>query len=250
MNLFPDLRADLVGAMDRGPRSRRAPIALAVAAIAALLAFGATTIDRPARPAVTPAATPTLAPEPLPPAIATAVSGHLFPGSPVLLLRVSDESGLDWDAAMWATPEQSISLTQAVAGAREPQWGTSGWGTASIASQLRTGHLAGFRFGGAEKDGGSHYVALGIVDGRAKGVAVTLRGERHEAALSPALLTRPLAGGGELTVRLFAAAFEGPTARTLQPRVIVTLANGESWSGNGPRYCVSRRCGTPLPRIG
>ena len=41
MSLFPELRADLVGAMEHGPRARRPPLAAAVAAAVAAIAIGA-----------------------------------------------------------------------------------------------------------------------------------------------------------------------------------------------------------------
>jgi hypothetical protein len=214
-------------------------------------------------------ATPT--PEHLPPAIAESVlqkANPISPGTPVLQLRVGD-GAIEWDTAAWGTRGGSISLTQAPHGARSQRWGTNGWGTSPIAASLLAGPLGGLRLDGALLHGKPHFVVVGIVESRATGVSVALAGQRQEAALSAALLTRPLvidpAGltrrgrdlakrlPREISVRLFAAAFapaHPPATRTLSPRVRVTRPDGTTSVQRGPRFCVARPCGTVLPKLG
>jgi hypothetical protein len=250
-SLFPDLRSDLVGAMERGPRrSRRTPVTLAIAVLIALLAFGATMLHRPERPAATPTVTATPTPS-LPPAIAAVV--RPAPHSPVLQLRVSDGT-LQWDVAAWGTTSGTIGLTQAVTTAKRPLWGMGGTGTFAIASSLLAAPLGSLTFAGARKDGKAHYIVAGIVEGRANGVSVTLAGQACQAALSELLLTRPVVAPAaltkhdrrlaktlppEITVRLFAAAFELPKpTSSLRPVIRVMHPDG-TWSRQyGAKYFI------------
>jgi hypothetical protein len=266
-SLFPELRSELVGAMERGPRRRRAPMVAVAVLVAAAVAVGVARIDRPARPAATPMPTPVDIGS-LPPSIQRTLSNragaHPFgrkPGAPIVVLRLSD-GDVAWTSVVYLSRSGMISATVAPDRLHQEYAGVAGRSAFAYAAASRPSvdiGLAGVRAGGTR-----HYLVTGTVDASVRAVTITVGGRRVETQLSRDSLTVPveiprsgLTPEGRrqvkrmpkrISLRLYAGTLSGPLEHgplgTVRPSADLTLADGTHRTVEGAHMCVTRRCGT------
>jgi hypothetical protein len=266
MTLVPDLRAELVGAMERGPRRRRPPLALALAPIVLVLAFVVwpraddVADTRPGRVADLP--------RPIQQVMSQGTM-KIKPGSPLSAVQLTDAGGLGWTSLAYLTDGRAVAHTAAPAGLD----GVPGvWANGAFpigSGLLHSGSITQATLSFARSGGTDHYLVSGTVDARATTVVVELGGERALAELSLVTLTLPIprddpgltAEGrrqrarmpDSVSVRAFAATFTPDRLsglRTARPAFRTTLEGGAVTSSTGARSCVDRGCGAIYPRAG
>jgi hypothetical protein len=265
MTLFPDLRAELVGAMERGPHRRRPQAALVLVPLLVALAF--VVWPRDVEVTVSPPAVPGIADLPRP--IRTAMTGavKIKPGSPLSVVRQTDSGGLTWTAVAFVSQPAGIGYTAAPAGldGLPGSWSNGAFPLAS--GLLRSGSITQAGVALARHQGRTHVLVFGTVDARAKAITVELAGERQIATLSPVTLTLAIpksmpgltaegrreraAMPDTVTVRAFAATFTPDLLagkRSARPSFVTSLDDGSTFSSGGASYCVARECGTIIPR--
>src|SRR5262245_35865248 len=194
-SLFPDLRADLLGAMERGPRRRRAPVVAAVAVlVAAAVVAGVTRIDRGARPVATPTPAPVDVSS-LPPSIQTTMSAKgsfgRKPGTPMLALR-PDDGAVAWTMVVYISRGGMISETVAPDRLHQEFAGVGGSTAFAYADSGLDNVNVGIGVQGVRLGGTRHYLIGGTVDASVRAVTITVGGRRVETRLSPGSITLPV----------------------------------------------------------
>lgn len=248
-SLFPDLRADLVGAMERGPRRRRAPVVVAVVAVLGVLAVAAavTRIDRPARPAATPTPVDVSG---LPPSIAATLldgtSGQQ-PGTQRVDLRVN--AGIRWTAVMYRARNGTIATTIAPDALRQPRSPSRGTSPAAFAESLRRSPIVAVDMQGVLDHGRATFMVFGLVDVGARDIFVSVKHRGGSTWTSWESMKI-----GNARYRLYAALLPGTPEHgplgTAEPVAHLQLGDGSYKNVKLGRFCVTRRCGAVLPNLG
>jgi hypothetical protein len=278
MTLFPDLRAELVDAMERGPRRRRppapllagVPVALALALVVVLLARPGTGGELRPQPRVGQAGDRVAdLPQPIR-QLLTSPTGHLRTGSPLSVVELTDAGALRWTAVAFIDDRQAIAHTAAPDGLAAQALSVHGSGGFSLAGGQLTGRpVTQVNVDLARASGADHYLVSGTVDARITDLGVELGGEYAAAEISPVVLTLPIprdlpgltADGrrqrarmpDSTSVRAFAATFTPDRLkgrRTAQPTFQIELVGNLRTHQTGPRFCVDPKCGAIYPRAG
>ena len=236
MTLVPDLRAELVGAMERGPRRGRPPLALALAPIVLVLAF----VVWPRADDVAGTLPGRVADLPRP--IQQVMSQGMMkikPGSPLSAVQLTDAGGLEWTSVAYLTDGRAVAHTAAPAGLD----GVPGvWANGAFpigSGLLQFGSITQATLSLARSGGTDHYLVLPIPrddPGR------TAEGRRQRARMPDSV-----------SVRAFAATFTPDRLsglRTARPAFRTTLEGGAVTSSRGARSCVDRGCGAIYLRAG
>jgi hypothetical protein len=270
MTLLSQVRAELVAAMERGPRPWRpgvGPVLVASAVLAAAVMVVVLAWPSERIPSPSPAGTERLAGLPAP---IRASLQRKQPGGRTLSIeqtsvaRTVDPGGLTWTALGFVSSDMvgRIAAPDRLT-ARGVGWTSNGPIALALASPPLQANVDG-----ATGRSRLHLLVSGTVDARATKLTVTLAGERRDAALAPEVISahvpkdapgltpegrRKLARApDEIRLRAYAAAFTPELAdgqRSVQPELELTFADGTVQRTTGARFCIDRSCGTTFPPV-